>query len=97
MATIKTPERSLDQKLTHFPPPPPKSLVKIPSLKISRKQNKFGCFYSQNYTAGIRKNYHEFSDCVSQRKTCQTLLPKTILESKISNPPKYNLFIILIT
>ena len=44
--------------------PPKKSHVKFLSLKISRKQNKFGRFYSQNYTAGIRKNYHESSDCV---------------------------------
>ena len=68
MATIKTPKRSLDQKLTPRPPPKKKCHVKFPGLKISRKQNKFGCFYSQNYMAGIRKNYHKSSDCVEYPK-----------------------------
>ena len=92
----QNPRKILGSKINP-PPPKKKSLVKFPSLKISRKQNKCGCFYSQNYTAGIRKNYHEFSDCVSQRNTCQTSLPKKIPESKISNSPKYNLSIIPIT
>ena len=56
-AKIKTPKKLLDQELT-----PKKSHAEFPSLR------KFGCTLLQNNEAGIRRQYHEYSDCSKDPK-----------------------------
>ena len=67
------------------------------ALLLKQPQNRFGCD-SQSHEAGIRRHHHESSDCVEYPKksllnqatpknTCQSFLPKKILEEKISIIP----------
>ena len=67
------------------------------ALLLKQPQNRFGCD-SQSHEAGIRRHYHESSDCVEYPKksllnqatpknTCQSFLPKKILEEKSSIIP----------
>ena len=62
------------------------------ALLLKQPQNRFGC------DSQIRRHHHESSDCVEYPKksllnqatpknTCQSFLPKKILEEKISIIP----------
>ena len=41
--------------------------ARAPLLHVKQPQNRFGCD-SQNHEAGIRRHYHESSDCVEYPK-----------------------------
>ena len=57
--------------------------ARAPLLHVKQPQNRFGCD-SQNHEAGIRRHYHESSDCVEYLKNLfQIKPPKKIPEEKI--------------
>ena len=57
------------------------------ALLLKQPQNRFGCD-SQSHEAGIRRHYHEsLLNQATPKNTCQSFLPKKILEEKISIIP----------
>ena len=91
----ENPKKYLDLKLT-----PKNPMPNFQALKIPKKQNKFVCNYSQNYTAIIQwalswivrlfwiPEKIPTTNQATQKNTCQIFLPQKIPESKISNPNK---------
>ena len=90
-------------------PPPPKKKIPRVSNKIRKnpwtKKWQHVVLYSQIYTPGIRRHYHETSDCFGYQKNpylsqaspppspdkekCATCLPQKIPRSKISNQSRF--------
>ena len=87
MATIKTPERSLDQKLTPSPPPPPKNpLLNFLALKFPESKTSLVVFICRTIRLGYARTTTNFQIVLAKETLAKLPYPKESRNQKFQTP-----------